>query len=548
MSVKRQITYDLEVLDAISRASNKLAKAVTVTLGARGRNVLIESETGEDLRITKDGVTVARNVKLENQLENVICRLIKEASLNTNEEAGDGTSTCVVLTNAIIQEGLKRVKEGVNPIFLKRSMDKVLPQIISYLEGIAIPVSASEESIEQIATISANNDAEIGMLIAKAFRMVGKTGVVRIDENTVPKHDIEYTEGMQFDRGWLDLIFSYKGTSVQNVIEYKNPYILVCDFDIQNLEMFGTDEGGNITFLDEIADAKRPLLIICDNMDSAPAQVLAMNSMDPRNEFRCMVVKAPEFGQRRLDELEDIATMTGATFISASKGNTLKELTMEDLGQASLISVTEHNTSIVEGAGNTETVKQRAQLIADKLEVEEDEYTTTILQERIAKLTSGVATIKLGAMSEIELKEIRDRVEDALNATRAAMEEGILPGGGVALYNASLMAPLNGDNNQTDGREIIHEALKYPITKILENAGLVVADVLNRINQAEDSVTLGYDVKGDKFGDMITMGIVDPLKITKTALKNAVSVAGTLLTTQCVINNEEVQDEVPRII
>lgn len=535
------ISYEEDARKGIVKGVEKLAKAVKTTLGARGRNVLIESPDGTSAKITKDGVTVARAVTLEDPLERMGCNVVKKVALNTNEEVGDGTTTSIVLAEAMVQQGIKVVdKKKVNPITLKRGMDKATLAVVEYLKQISTPVNDNIDFIEKIATISANNDSNIGKLIASAFEQVGRHGVIKIDQSNTNEHFISVTEGLGFDRGYIHPIFT--GSINNDSVELDNPLILITDYLIQDISEFGVDEAeGVVPLFEEVRKANRPLLIICDDLEIVPAQV--MGKLMASRQFINVVVKAPEFGARRIDILEDIATVTNGVFISKDKGLKLKDVTFDMLGQAESVLVTENDTVIRNGVASKEKVDERINFIKAQLEKETEEFAKSKLTERLAKLTGGIATINIGAKSEVELGEIKDRVEDALNATKAAIAEGVIAGGGVSLFSAiNMLKSLEVDNHdEYEGVEVIIKALESPLTTILENAGEDVDSVIANIRKAT-SYRYGYDVKDRKYGDMIELGILDPVKVTRTALENASSVASTLLTTECVINNAVIHE------
>ena len=534
------ISYEKEAREGIQLGVQKLAKAVKTTLGARGRNVLIEDPDGTTAQITKDGVTVARSIVLDDPLERMGCNIVKKVALSTNEEVGDGTTTSIVLAEAMLNEGINYIdKTNVNPISLKRGMDKAVVAVLEYLKQTAIPVNGNPEFIEQIATISANNDSTIGKLISKAFEQVGKHGVIKIDQSTTNDHYITLTEGLGFDRGYIHPIFT--GSLNADSVELENPLILITDYQVQDISEFGIDEvESTIPLLEEIKKQDRPLLIICDDMDVVPAQYFG-RGMATRT-FVNVVVKAPEFGNRRVDVLEDIALVTNGIFVTKEKGMKLKDITIDMLGSAESVFVTETDTTIKNGAGSEETVNERIEFIKSQLESETDEFAKGKLEERLAKLTGGIATIHIGAKSEVELGEVKDRVEDALNATKAALAEGVVAGGGVTLFKATEVLKIFDVENPEEeyGVKVISKALESPLLSILSNAGENSEEVVSNI-QKNSNYRHGYDVKGRRYGDMVDLGILDPVKVTRTALENAASITGTLLTTECVVNNKHIQ-------
>lgn len=538
------IKYGEEARNGIKAGVDKLNNATKITLGGKGRNVLIRDTHGGGYQITKDGVTVAKAVELDDEMEDLGCEVIKKVSLKTNEEVGDGTTTSIVLAQAMMEEGIDLLNKEVNPIALKRGMDKATIAVVDYLDKIKVPVDGDTEFVKQIATISSNNDVVIGEIIAKAFEKVGKHGVIKIDQSSTNKHDIEHTTGIGFDRGYIHPIFT--GSIDTDSVELENPFILITDYLIRDLSDLGTitGEDGNptVALFEQVRKANRPLLIICEDMEIFPAQTLG--KLMAQNSFISVVVKSPEFGNRRTDVLEDLAVVTGGTFITKEKAMKLSDVTIDMLGGCKNVYVDANNTSITEGEGEAEAIKSRVEVITEQLAKEDAEFAKSKLEERLAKLTGGIATIKIGANSEVELKEIKDRVEDALNATKAAIEEGVVAGGGIALFNAitSLRDVKCEDEDEEQGVKVISKALMSPLFTILVNAGDFDMRRIETI-QDSDNVNYGYDVKSRKFVDMFKAGIIDPVKVTRTALMNSSSIASTLLTTGCVINNKNQGEE-----
>lgn len=532
--MSKEVAYEKEARESIKQGVVKLSKAVKITLGGRGRNVLIQSPHGDDYQITKDGVTVAKAFELNDPLEDLGCKVIKQVSLNTNDEVGDGTTTSIVLAEAMMTEGINFMDKGRNPIALKRGMDKATAKIVEYLKEIAKPVDGDTDFIRQIATVSANNDSSIGNLIAKAFETVGKHGVIKLDESKVNENFITHTEGLGFDRGYLHPIFT--GDINSDTVELENPVIIVTDYMVKDLSDFKI-ENNQVVLFEELKKLNRPLLIICDDMDILPQVKLGEAMM--KRELINVVVKAPEFGFRRTDVLGDIAAVTGAKFITKDAGLKLSDLTIDMLGGADSVVITANDTSISNGHGENENVGDRIKHIKLQLRDETEEFAINKLEERLAKLTGGVATLNIGANSEVELKELKDRVEDALNATKAAIAEGVVAGGGVALFQAvSVLRDLEiEDEDEQAGVEVISKAILSPLLSILENAGELKTDLIDKITDS-DNMNFGYDVKERKFVDMFEAGIIDPVKVTRTALENSSSIASTLLTTECAIYND----------
>ncbi len=526
----KEIKFDIEAREGLKRGVDALANAVKVTLGPKGRNVIISKSFGSP-HITKDGVTVAKEVELEDALENMGAQMVKEVASKTNDLAGDGTTTATVLAQAIVKEGLKNVAAGANPMDLKRGIDKAVVKIVEQLSKQAKEVGSSSEKIRQVASISANNDDAIGELIATAFNKVGKEGVITVEEAKGTDTYVEVVEGMQFDRGYLSPYFVTD--SEKMVAELDRPFILLYDKKISTMKDL-------LPVLEPVAQSGKPLLIIAEDIDGEALATLVVNKL--RGTLRIAAVKAPGFGDRRKAMLEDIAILTGGTVIAEERGFTLENATIDMLGTAEKVSIDKDNTTIVNGAGNAEDIKARVNQIKAQIEVTTSDYDREKLQERLAKLSGGVAVLYVGAASEVEMKEKKDRVDDALHATRAAVEEGIVAGGGIALIRAkaalSKLKPVNAD--EATGIQIVAKALEAPLRTIVENAGVegsvIVAKVLDSSRD-----TFGYNAKTGQYSDMFKAGIIDPKKVTRVALENAASVAGMILTTECAL--VDIKDE-----
>jgi chaperonin GroEL len=519
----KDIKFDIDARDGLKRGVDALANAVKVTLGPKGRNVIISKSYGAP-QVTKDGVTVAKEIELEDPLENMGAQMVKEVASKTNDLAGDGTTTATVLAQAIVKAGLKNVAAGANPMDLKRGIDKAVLAVTEELEKRSTAVGDSSKKIEQIASISANNDNSIGELIAQAFDKVGKEGVITVEEAKGTDTYVDVVEGMQFDRGYLSPYFVTDADKM--TADLSNPYVLLFDKKISNLQEI-------LPILEPVAQSSRPLLIIAEDVDGQALATLVVNKL--RGGLKIAAVKAPGFGDRRKAMLEDIAVLTGGTVISEERGFSLENADLTMLGTAENITIDKDNTTIVNGAGDPEGIKARINQIKAQIESTTSDYDKEKLQERLAKLAGGVAVLYVGAPSEIEMKEKKDRVDDALHATRAAVEEGIVAGGGVALVRAkSLLSSLKTDNaDEATGVQIVAQALESPLRTIVENAGgegsVVVAKIL------ENKGNFGYDAKNDAYVDMIKAGIIDPKKVTRVALENAASVAGMILTTECAL-------------
>ena len=517
------IKFDIDARDGLKRGVDALANAVKVTLGPKGRNVIISKSFGAP-QVTKDGVSVAKEVELEDALENMGAQMVKEVASKTNDLAGDGTTTATVLAQAIVKEGLKNVAAGANPMDLKRGIDKAVKFIVADLEKQAKKVGNSSEKIRQIASISANNEETIGELIAEAFGKVGKEGVITVEEAKGTDTYVDVVEGMQFDRGYLSPYFVTDSDKM--IADLENPYILLFDKKISNLQEI-------LPILEPVAQSGRPLLIIAEDVEGQALATLVVNKL--RGGLKIAAVKAPGFGDRRKAMLEDISILTGGTVISEERGFSLENADLEMLGTAETVTIDKDNTTIVNGSGKASDIKARVNQIKSQIESTTSDYDREKLQERLAKLAGGVAVLYVGAASEIEMKEKKDRVDDALNATRAAVEEGIVAGGGVALVRAQQkIEGLKGDNeDQNVGINIALRAMEAPIRQITNNAGEEASVVLDKIKDGKGN--FGFNAGTGEYGDMIKMGILDPAKVTRTALQAAGSVAGLMITTEAMI-------------
>ena len=520
----KDIKFDIDAREGLKRGVDALANAVKVTLGPRGRNVIISKSFGSP-QVTKDGVTVAKEIELEDGLENMGAQMVKEVASKTNDLAGDGTTTATVLAQAIVKEGLKNVASGANPMDLKRGIDKAVAKIVEHLAKQAKEVGSSSEKIKQVASISANNDDTIGELIAQAFEKVGKEGVITVEEAKGTDTYVDVVEGMQFDRGYLSPYFVTD--SEKMVAELDHPYILLYDKKISTMKDL-------LPVLEPVAQSGKPLLIIAEDIDGEALATLVVNKL--RGTLRIAAVKAPGFGDRRKAMLEDIAILTGGTVIAEERGFTLENATIDMLGTAERVSIDKDNTTIVNGAGKSDDIKARVAQIKAQIENTSSDYDREKLQERLAKLSGGVAVLYIGAASEVEMKEKKDRVDDALHATRAAVEEGIVAGGGIALIRAKnvlgKLKPLNAD--EETGIKIIFKALEAPLRTIVENAGVEGSVIVARVLEASRDA-YGYNAKTGSYTDMFKAGIIDPKKVTRVALENAASVAGMILTTECAL-------------
>ena len=519
----KDIKYNMDARDLLKKGVDQLANAVKVTLGPKGRNVVIEKKFGAP-QITKDGVTVAKEVELENKFENTGAQLVKSVASKTGDDAGDGTTTATILTQAIVTEGLKNVTAGANPMDLKRGIDKAVAAVVAFIKEHAEQVDDNYDKIEQVATVSANNDAEIGKLLADAMRKVSKDGVITIEESKSRDTNIGVVEGMQFDRGYLSGYFMTDADKMECVMD--NPYILLYDKKISNLKEF-------LPILQPAAESGRPLLVIAEDVDSEALTTLVVNRL--RGGLKICAVKAPGFGDRRKAMLEDIAVLTGGVVISEEKGLKLEQATLEMLGSADKVTVTKDNTTIVNGHGEKANIQDRVAQIKNEIENTKSSYDKEKLQERLAKLAGGVAVLYVGANSEVEMKEKKDRVDDALCATRAAIEEGIVAGGGTTYIRAlEALKDMKGDNaDETTGIRIVERAIEEPLRQIVANAGGEGSVVVNKVREGEGD--FGYNARKDVYEDMRKAGIVDPAKVERVALENAASIAGLFLTTECVL-------------
>jgi chaperonin GroEL len=519
----KKIQFDVEAREGLKKGVDALANAVKVTLGPKGRNVIIGKSFGGP-QITKDGVTVAKEIELEDALENMGAQMVKEVASKTNDLAGDGTTTATILAQAIVKEGLKNVTAGANPMDLKRGVDKAVEAVVGELNNNAVTVGSSSDKIKQVASISANNDEAIGSLITEAFEKVGKEGVITVEEAKGTDTYVDVVEGMQFDRGYLSPYFVTNSEKMEADLE--SPYILLYDKKISAMKDL-------LPVLEPVAQSGKPLLVIAEDVDGEALATLVVNKL--RGSLKIAAVKAPGFGDRRKAMLEDIAILTGGTVISEERGFTLENTTIEMLGSAERVTIDKDNTTIVNGAGDKKNIEARVNQIKAQIETTTSDYDKEKLQERLAKLAGGVAVLYVGAASEVEMKEKKDRVDDALHATRAAVEEGIVAGGGVALLRSrKVLEKLTSENlDEVTGIQIISRAIESPLRTIVENAGgegsVVVAKVL------EGKGNFGYDAKSENFVDLLKQGIIDPKKVTRIALENAASVAGMILTTECAL-------------
>jgi len=529
----KELMYNIEARDALKRGVDQLADAVKVTLGPKGRNVIIEKKYGAP-QITKDGVTVAKEIELPDARENLGAQLVKEVASKTGDQAGDGTTTATVLAQAIVGVGLKNVTAGANPMDLKRGIDKAVSAVVKNIKEQSEVVGNDFDKIEQVATISANNDAEIGKLIADAMRKVSKDGVITIGEAKGMDTTIEVVQGMQFDRGYISPYFVTNTETME--AEMDKPYILIHDKKISNLKEL-------LPVLEPAVQSGRPLLIIAEDVDSEALTTLVVNRL--RAQLKICAVKAPGFGDRRKEMLEDIAILTGGTVISEEKGIKLEQATIEMLGTAETVTVSKDNTTIVNGAGNKESIAARVAQIKAQIAATKSSYDKEKLQERLAKLAGGVAQLNVGAASEVEMKEKKDRVDDALSATRAAIEEGIVPGGGVAYIRAQeVLTSLKGENeDEQTGIEIVRRAIEEPLRQIVANAGKEGAVVVDKVRSGKGD--FGYNARLDEYQNLKAAGVVDPAKVTRVALENAASIAGMFLTTECVITDKKEENPAP---
>ena len=529
MSTPKEVRFADVARQSMMRGVNVLADAVKVTLGPKGRNVVLEKSFGAPT-VTKDGVSVAKEIELEDRFENMGVQMVKEVASQTSDAAGDGTTTATVLAQAILREGLKAVAAGFDPMDLKRGVDKGSAGLVAALKKLSQPCE-DDKSIAQVGTISANSDEEIGTIIADAMGKVGKEGVITVEEGSGLENELDVVEGMQFDRGYLSPYFINEAQSQS--VQLEDPYVLIHDKKISNIRDL-------LPLLESVAKAGRPLLIIAEDVEGEALATLVVNNI--RGIVKVAGVKAPGFGDRRKAMLQDIAVLTGGQVISEEVGLSLEKASLEDLGDAKKIQITKENTTVIDGAGSADDIKGRVDQINNEIEESTSDYDQEKLQERVAKLAGGVAVIKVGAATEIEMKEKKARVEDALHATRAAVEEGVVAGGGVALLRAvGDMSKLEGDNDdQNQGIKILRKAAEEPLRQIVANAGEDASVILNAVNEGKG--TYGFDAATGEYGDMVALGIIDPTKVTRLAVQNAASVAGLLLTTEAMVA-EQPKDE-----
>ena len=519
--MSKEVKFGIEARERMVEGINILANAVKVTLGPKGRNVVIEKSFGAP-SVTKDGVSVAREIELEDKFQNMGAQMVKEVASKTNDVAGDGTTTATVLAQAIVREGMKSVAAGMNPMDLNRGIHKAVEAVVAEIQKMSKPCETSA-SIAQVGTISANSDSAVGKLIADAMERVGKEGVITVEEGSSLHDELEVVEGMEFDRGYLSPYFATNQEKM--VAEMENPYILLTDKKVSNIrELLPT--------LEAVSKSGRPLLIIAEDVEGEALATLVINNM--RGIVKVAAVKAPGFGERRKAMLQDIAVLTGATVISEEVGMTLEGATLEDLGQAKNVNVGKDSTTVIDGIGAKADIEARCAQIQSQLANSTSDYDKEKLQERLAKLSGGVAVIKLGAATEMEMKEKKDRVDDALHAPRAAVQEGIVPGGGVALVRAKSNVTVKGDNHDQDvGVQIALRSMEEPMRQIVQNCGLEGSVVVNKVMEGKGN--FGFNASTEEYGDMIEMGIIDPAKVTRTALQNAASIAGLIITTEAMI-------------
>lgn len=530
----KEILFNIDARDQLKKGVDALANAVKITLGPKGRNVIIEKKFGAP-HITKDGVTVAKEIDLADAYQNTGAQLVKEVASKTGDDAGDGTTTATVLAQAIVSEGLKNVTAGASPMDIKRGIDKAVAKVVESIKAQSEKVGDNYDKIEQVATVSANNDPVIGKLIADAMRKVSKDGVITIEEAKGTDTTIGVVEGMQFDRGYLSAYFVTNTEKME--CEMEKPYILIYDKKISNLKDF-------LPILEPAVQSGRPLLVIAEDVDSEALTTLVVNRL--RSQLKICAVKAPGFGDRRKEMLEDIAVLTGGVVISEEKGLTLEQATLEMLGTADKVTVSKDNTTIVNGAGEKQNIKERCEQIKTQIGATKSDYDREKLQERLAKLSGGVAVLYVGAASEVEMKEKKDRVDDALRATRAAIEEGTVPGGGVTYIRAiDVIDGMKGENaDETTGIEIIKRAIEEPLRQIVANAGKEGAVVVHKVREGKGD--FGYNARTDVYENLHAAGVVDPAKVARVALENAASIAGMFLTTECVIvEKKEDKPEMP---
>ena len=529
----KEIKFNIDARDLLKRGVDQLADAVKVTLGPKGRNVVIEKKFGAPL-ITKDGVSVAKEIELEDRFENTGAQLVKSVASKTGDDAGDGTTTATILTQAIVTEGLKNVTAGANPMDLKRGIDKAVKTVVDYIKTNSEQVGDNYDKIEQVATVSANNDPEIGKLLADAMRKVSKDGVITIEESKSRETYINVVEGMQFDRGYLSGYFVTDSEKMECVMD--NPYILIYDKKISNIKDF-------LPILQPAAETGRPLLVIAEDVDSEALTTLVVNRL--RAGLKICAVKAPGFGDRRKAMLEDIAILTGGTVISEEKGLKLEQATLEMLGTAEKVTIDKENTTIVNGAGSKESIQDRVNQIKNEIASTTSSYDKEKLQERLAKLAGGVAVLYVGANSEVEMKEKKDRVDDAFYATRAAIEEGVVAGGGSTYIHAlDALKELKGDNqDEQTGINIVERAIEEPLRQIVANAGGEGAVVVQKVREGKND--FGYNARTGVYEDLRKAGVIDPAKVSRVALENAASIAGMFLTTECIIVDKPEDNAMP---
>ncbi len=531
----KQLEFNVEARARLKRGVDQLAEAVKVTLGPKGRNVVIDKKFGNPT-VTKDGVTVAKEIELEDPIENMGAQMVKEVATKTSDLAGDGTTTATVLAQAIFREGLKSVTAGSNPMSLKRGIDRAVDTVVEELKKISVPTSGNKKDIAQVGAISANNDPEIGKLIADAMEKVGKDGVITVEEAKGLETTLETVEGMQFDRGYLSPYFITDPEKMEAVLE--DAYVLIHDKKISSMKDL-------LPILEKVAQAGRPLLLIAEDVEGEALATLVVNKL--RGTLKVCAVKAPGFGDRRKEMLVDISVLTGAPqVISEEMGLKLENATLNDLGQAKRIVIDKDNTTIVGGKGKSEAIQGRIKEIKAAIEKSTSDYDKEKLQERLAKLAGGVAVINVGAATETEMKEKKARVEDALHATRAAVEEGIVPGGGVALlWCQRVLDKVKGsDEDEKIGSEIVRRSLEEPMRMIAQNAGAEASIVVGKVKESKDK-NFGYNAQTDAFEDLVAAGVIDPTKVTRTALQNAASIAALLLTTECVVVEKKEKDKAP---
>ncbi len=522
----KQIFFDIEARNKMKKGVDTLANAVKVTLGPKGRNVVIEKKFGAPA-VTKDGVTVAKEIELEDPIENIGAQMVKEVASKTADIAGDGTTTATVLAQSIISEGLKNVAAGANPMDLKRGIDKAVIEVVKHLQSQSQSVGDKSEKIEQVASISANNDATIGKLIAEAMKKVGKEGVITVEEAKGTDTTVEVVEGMQFDRGYISPYFVTNSEKME--VELQNPYILIYDKKISSMKDI-------LHILEKVAQSSRPLLIIAEDLDGEALATLVVNKL--RGTLKVAAVKAPGFGDRRKEMLQDIAVLTKGTVVSEEQGFKLENADLTYLGEASSVTIDKDNTTVVGGKGEKKDITARVNQIKAQIETTTSDYDKEKLQERLAKLSGGVAVLYVGAATEVEMKEKKDRVDDALHATRAAVEEGIVPGGGVAYIRAiESLEKLKGINeDETTGIQIVRRAVEEPLRQIVVNSGIEGSIVVQKIKEGKKD--FGFNARTEVYENMFAAGVIDPTKVSRIALENAASIAGMLLTTECVISDK----------